>query len=312
MCHENLNKELLIRKFMFITCYDIMEILIQEPKHPFDIKWFRGISRYDTMTDVKFINKNTLIAANRECGKFYVVKFSLNPTSVNVVFTIDAIFNGIRKNTDLFTIDGNMIYFVSLDNTIGSLKFKNDTLILKDLITIPGRYLFHGITLYPDNKDIVYLASIYNPKLVMYNMKTKTILNEISLPKMETFLIKDIKFVDKNTIAVSGNNGGISIVNKNQTYNSGIGLYNATTFELFNFIELSNSHTDGLCFDGTYVYITCQGDSDENILKFKVEANKLIQVKGYSLPKFPHGIDATNGIVACTTYSNSSICVFQI
>jgi len=290
-----------------------MEIVLPE-KHTLDIRWFRGMSRYDTLTDVKFLNETTLICANRESGKIYLVKFSLYPTQANVIFKTDTVFSNTLKYIDLFFVKDDLIYFVSLDNTIGCLKLENNTLIKQNLITVPGNFYFHSITFHPTNKDIVYLAgALYNPKLVVFNMKTKEIVHEISLKKMSEQLLKDVKFLDENTIAVSGSGGLISKTNKNQTYTSKLGVYDSNTFEPIDVIEFEKSHTDGLGIDEQKnIYIACQGDSSENILKFKFEDNALVRLTGYSIPQFPHGFDVKYGMIASSSMKNSSICVLPI
>jgi hypothetical protein len=289
-----------------------MEIVLPE-KHSLGIKWFRGKSRFDTMTDVKFLNETTLIAANRECGKIYIVQVSLNPTHAKVIYSTDIVFNNQLKYIDLFTVKDGIVYFVSLDNTIGILKLENNKLIKLDLITVPKNYYFHSITFHPINSNIVYIGSaLFNPKLVIYNIVTKTVLQEVSLQNMETLLIKDVKFLDENTIVVSGTCGLISMTNKQHTYNSRIGVYNANTFDCIDFITLQNAHTDGIGLDDqNNIYLACQGDSAENLLKFTFENNRLIRQKGYMLPQFPHGFDVKYGMIACSSLKNSSICLFR-
>lgn len=290
-----------------------MEIKLPE-RHTLQVKWFRNKSRYDTVTDCKFINENTIITANRECGKIYVLNFSLNPSFAKVIYTTDTVFHNQLKYIDLFIIHEGLIYFVSLDNTIGCLQLENNQLIKKDLITVPGKYYFHSITFHPTKKNIVYLGgALYNPKLVVYDIEQRKLLHEISLEKMENLLIKDVKFLDENTIVVSGTGGLISRSIKTQTYDSGIGVYDANTFSLIDFVDLKSSHTDGLGLDeDNTIYIVCQNDTAENISKFKFENNKLVQLKGLSVPQFPHGLDIKNGIMAVTSMKNSSICVFQL
>ena len=291
-----------------------MEFYIREQTHPLSIKWFRGKSRYDTMTDSKFLNRNTILCANRECGKIYIIQFTTNPYSAEIVFTTDTVFNGEIKYIDLFTLKDDFIYFVSLDSTIGILKIEGDTLIKKELITVPANYYFHSITFHPIKPNIVYLGSaLFNPRLVIYDIQKRELLQEITLLNMENFLIKDVKFLDENTIVVSGTHGLISVTNKDYTYNSRIGVYNADTFECIHCLELKNAHTDGLALDyQKSIYLACQGDDKENLLKFRFQNNKLIQQKGYNLPQFPHGLDIQYGLVTCTSLKNSSICVLPI
>jgi hypothetical protein len=266
------------------------------------------------MTDSKFLNENTILCANRECGKIYVVKFTVNPYSAKIVFTIDTTFNGQFKYIDLFTLKDDLIYFVSLDNTIGILKIEGDTLIKKELITVPANYYFHSITFHPSKPNIVYLGSaLFNPRFVIYDIQKREVLQDLSLLNMEKFLIKDVKFLDETTIVVSGTGGLISVNNKNHSYNSGIGVYSAETFECLDYIEFNNAHTDGLVIDETKnIYLVCQGDRSENILKFKFENSKLIQQTGYTLPQFPHGIDIKYGLLTCSSLKNSSICLLPL
>lgn len=291
-----------------------MEIVIQEEGHPLGLKWFRGMSRYDTMTDAKFLDETTILCANREAGKFYIVEFSLNPNYAKVVFSIDTIFGKNRKNTDLFTVYKGYVYFVSLDSTIGIYKIEKKTLIKQELIIIPHKYHFHSITFHPTKENIVYLGSaLFNPRLVVYNLKTRTVIHDIVLPQLETYLIKDIKFIDEQTIVVSGTGDLISMTDKQYSYDSKIGLYNSETFEYIDSFPLPATHTDGMCIDEKgIIHLVTQGDLKENILRFIIENLKLKKIKGYYVPQFPHGIDLKYGKVMCACYKNSSIFIFKI
>lgn len=291
-----------------------MEIVIPEQGHPLGLKWFRGMSRYDTMTDSHFLDESTVICANREAGKFYIVDFSLQPSYAKVVFSIDTVFDGVFKYVDLFTICDNYLYFVSLDNTIGIYKIENKTLIKQELITVPAKYYFHSITFHPTKENIVYLGSaLFNPCLVVYNLQSRTVLEHIVLKNLESYLIKDVKFVNEELIAVSGTGGLISPTNKQHSYNSKLGLYNSETFEYIDSFPLPTTHTDGICVDeNNIVYLVAQSDSPTNILRFKIENSKLKQILGFQVPQFPHGINIKYGKFTCSSLKNSSIFVSEI
>lgn len=291
-----------------------MEIVIPEQGHPLGLKWFRGMSRYDTMTDSQFLDETTLICANREAGKFYVVEFSLNPTYANVVFSIDTIFDGIFKHVDLFTIHKGYLYFVSLDNTIGIYKIENKTLIKHELITVPQKYYFHSITFHPAKENIVYLGSaLFNPRFIVYDISARTVVHDLVLPQLETYLIKDVKFVNEQIIAVSGTGGLISPTNKTYSYNSKFAIYTSDTFECLDSLLLPETHTDGLCVDETgIIHLVAQSNASENILRFILNNSKLTQIVGYSVPQFPHGIDIRYGKFTSSSLKNSSVFISEI
>lgn len=292
-----------------------MEIIIREPSHPLPIKYFNQLSRYDSMTDVKFINKNTFICANRECGKFYLVKFSLDPNTVEILHSIDTVFDGVLKYVDLMVVHDDLIYFVSLDNTIGILKLENNKLKKERLITISDTKAdIHSITFHPTLKNIVYLGSaLFNPKLIIFDIESRKTINTVVLKGMENQLIKQVKFLDENTIVVSGTGGLISQTNKSQNYNSKIGVYNTTDFSCIDIIELHSSHTDDVCIDeNNIIYLVCQSTQKDNILKFKFENNKLIKIGSKHLPQFPHGLDIKYGMFAATSLKNSSVSILYL
>lgn len=292
-----------------------MEIIIREPTHPLPIKYFNQLSRYDSMTDVKFIDETTFVCANRECGKFYLVKFSLNPNTVQILDSIDAVFDGTLKYVDLMTIHNGLIYFVSLDNTIGILKLENNKIKKEKLITITDTKVHaHSITFHPTIKNVVYLGSaLFNPKLVIFDIEKEKTLQTSVLKGMEGLLLKQVKFLDENTIVVSGTGGLISQTNKNQNYNSKIGVYSANDFSCIDIIELPSSHTDDVCVDeNNIIYLVCQSTQKDNILKFKFENNKLIKIGSMQLPQFPHGLDIKYGMLAATSLKNSSVSILAI
>ena len=292
-----------------------MEIIIREDKHLLPLKWFNQLSRYDSITDVKFVDENTIVCANRELGKFYLVRFTLDPNTVQILHSIDAVFDGVLKCVDLMTMKGNFIYFVPLDNTIGILKLENNILVKQRLITITDTTLnSHSITFHPTKENIVYLGSaLFNPKLVVFDIEKEKTLQTIVLEGMKDVLIKQVKFLDENRIVVSGTGGLISQTDKHQDYNSKIGVYDANSFTLLDSIELNSSHTDDVFVDeNNVIYLVCQSTQKENILKFKFENNKLIKIGGLELPQFPHGIDIKYGMLAATSLKNSSVSIIKL
>ena len=110
-----------------------MEFVIEEPNvYNRPNFWFAGNSRYETTTDVKFVNDTTLVVANRMAAVLHLVEFNIEAQTFKILDRISLTYEGpvtltskgfkktsFYKLVDLINVKGNRIHYVSLDNDIG-------------------------------------------------------------------------------------------------------------------------------------------------------------------------------------------------
>jgi hypothetical protein len=306
-----------------------MEFVIEEP-NVYNIckKYFGNESRYETVTDVKFLDDKTLIIANRLAAMMYYVEFDVNTKNFTVLDRLSLTYTrpGLKfKNgrfqkqsfpdlIDLMTIKDNTVYYVSLQSTIGRVDIVNKKLIKRNLAVIPGQNAFHSLTFHPDQKHIMYLSSaMFAPtrKLVVYNSLTFE-QRDIILAGLEGCLIKDTKFLEDGRLIISGSNGMIFCEDVNKVYDGFIGLY-TPDFKCIDLVKIPGIQNDAVCLYNDVIYLTVQGGSgDGKVMKYTIENNKLQLIEEIVVGGFPHGIDARNGLLAVTSMSRSSVQLIRI
>ena len=174
-----------------------MEIIIREPnKYKRRTAWFQNGARNDTVTDVKFLDEHTLVVANREDSKMYLVEFSLNPNSINIISSLDLIYDNQPRLVDLFTLHKNKIWFVSLDDTICTVNIVDRKLVKDKIIYLGNKCQFHGINFDPEDDDILYLSGAMNDRtLTKYRLSDQKIIKREPLSGMERKLLKQCRFI---------------------------------------------------------------------------------------------------------------------
>lgn len=289
-----------------------MEIILREQnKYNRPTLWFRNQARNDTLTDVAFLNETTLVAGNREDAKLYLIEFNLKLNSIKIIDTIDLIYNRTPKHVDLFTIENNTIYIVSLDNTITIVKIINKKLILDTCIILNPECRFHGVTV---KNDLLYLSGAFTDrKMTIYSKSRNKILKRESLENMNNYFIKQCKFLQNDYFVVTSNTGGVDKVIENKVYDGYLGVYRVSDWKCIDIINLGQCQLDDICVWNNTIYITYQDDAIGKIMTFTFENEKLKkQEKEYITNGFPHGIDVKYGIIAVTCYKASSICILPI
>lgn len=292
-----------------------MEIIIREKnKYNRRTGWFWNQARNDTLTDVAFLNETTLLTANREDAKMYILEFSLNPTSMKILDTIDLIYDGKPRFIDLFTVHKNKVYFVSLNNTICTVNIVNNKLIKDTIRYLPNGCEFHGITVDPTNDDILYLSgAMEDRKLTIYSLSQNKILKREYLPgAMRAQRIKQCKFLQGKYLVLSSTLMGVQEHKKDYKYPCHLGIFNISDWTCVDELCLGYAQIDSLCVYNDVIYLTYQDDKQGKILTFKVENEKLKREKEYIVKGFPHGVDVNYDMVAAACLQSSSVCVMKI
>lgn len=292
-----------------------MEIIIREPnKYNRRTGWFNNQARNDTITDAKLYNENTLVTANREASKLYLVQFSLSPSYMKILDSVDLIYDNTPQHIDLLTIHKDTVYFVALSNTICTVKIVDNKLIKDKIYYLPAECCFHGLTFDPENDDIVYLAGAGDMKLTKYSFSENKILKRESLEGMKGHILKQCKFLHNNQyFVVSSTTGGVSKDNHHHKYFGCIAIFKVSDWSLVHILNLGYVHLDDLCVENDIVYLTYQDSNQGKIITFTFENNKLVRnSKEYIVKGFPHGVDVSNGILVAGCLQSSSVCAMKV
>ena len=286
--------------------------------------WFAGNSRYETTTDVKFVNDTTLVVANRMAAVFHLVEFDIESQTFNILDRIRLTYErpvtltskGFKKTSypkhvDLINVKGNRVYYVSLDNDIGIVDIVNRKFVKRDIITVKDEVYIHGIEFHPSKSNVAYLSgALYKPKLLVLDMNSGN-KQTVVLPGLEGRLIKSTRFLDENHIVVSAGAGLISTTEKNKSYDGYIAVYSLPDFECLDLITIKVAQTDDIAVYNGFIYSMLQGATEAKVCKYKFDG-KLQKLEEIVVGGFPHGIDARNGILAVTSMSRSSIQLIRI
>lgn len=302
-----------------------MEIVIEEPNvYNRPNFWFAGNSRYETTTDVKFLNDTTLVVANRMAAVLHLVEFDLDSQTFKILDRLSLTYEGpvtltskgfkkssYPKHLDLMNVKGNRIHYVSLDNDIGIVDIVNRKFVKRNLLTVADQVYIHGLEFHPSKPNIAYLAgALYKPKLLILDMTTMK-KQTVILPGLEGRLIKSVRFLDENHLVVSGGGGLISTTDKNKSYDGYLALYSLPDFKCLDLITIEIAQTDDVAVYNGFIYSMLQGATEAKVCKYKFDG-KLQKLEEIVVGGFPHGIDARNGLLAVTSMSRSSVQLIRI
>jgi hypothetical protein len=286
--------------------------------------WFSGNSRYETTTDVKFLDDTTLVIANRMAAVLHLVEFDIEAQSSRILDRIQLTYegplaltsNGFKKTSypkhvDLINVKGNRVFYVSLDNTIGIVDIVSRKFVKRDLLKVEDEVYIHGIEFHPSSPNIAYLSgALYKPKLLILDMTTLK-KQTVILSGLEGRLIKSTRFLDKNHLVVSGGGGLISTTDKNKSYDGYLAVYSLPDFKCLDLITVEVAQTDDVAVYNGFIYSMLQGATEAKVCKYKFDG-KLQKLEEIVVGGFPHGIDLRNGILAVTSMSRSSVQLIRI
>lgn len=270
-------------------------------------KMFAGQSRVETITDVKFVDKNHVVVGHRDQKMLYLVEVDHERKQARVLDRLYLVF-GYPRDVTLIHVAGKTIYLTFLTPFIGVVQIENNRLVKKGLYMMKDlRHGYHGV----HRKDnLLYLAgAMSNPVLVLYNLDTNES-QSFQLPGLEGINIKQTQLLD-DYIVVSACDGHISDIDPNCTYDGYVGVYRKDTYEKVDLIHLPVSQMDDLRVDKGRIFFVRQGPEDYGqVLQYKLENEKLVKVKEYRVGQFPHGLDIYNDVIACTSMKDSAISFF--
>lgn len=261
------------------------------------------------MTDVKFIDKDTIVAAHRYGCKVYLI--SIHFDGYQILDSMTLMHNGVPYQTEAFIVLNNVIYLISFTN----IMFIIDILPSNHLkqrncikLSCDKSVSFHGIAA---RGDFVYVTpskkTIGIEHIVTYNVNNGQLSKVACLG--DSIRVKGLAFLPNDLIIVIINyKAKTSMIEKGHTFDGAVRLY-TLDFTLLDSIEVPLTHFDAIVTTGHKFYATGADLDGGYIFKGKVNTSieKIESVCGYPVHDFPHGIDILDTIIAYTSYTTSGI-----
>jgi hypothetical protein len=288
-----------------------MDIIIHEPLNGFANKIYQGDRwRHPTMTDVKFINSEYIVAAHRYSGKIYVIH--LHNRTFTIIETLTLTYNGLQYQTESFIIHNNVIYMISFTNILTIIDIlHNYRLRQRQSITLNERKVpYHGIVF---KNDIVYVTPsnrhFGTEYITTYRIDNGTISNLVTLG--DNVRVKAIGFLLNDLIVIAINYKVVTPMTKEgHMFDGAIRLYNSN-FDLLDAIELKSTHFDCIAKKGNVFYVTGADVFHGYIYKGFVQQTSIMSLQAYRVHDFPHGIDIINERIGYTSYATSGIHIIE-
>lgn len=269
------------------------------------IKNFGNKSRFETITDLVFINDNLLVSADISDKVLHLVEFEYDSKKYKIIYSLDT-----PHHPDLIEICGNTIYIVNLNEYLTICEvIDNKKLVLKNNILIKYGYQYHGVCVNPNNSKELFLASTRRYKfLTLYKVK-EGVLNDYAIPKLENSYLKDMTFIDSEKVLIIGSDGG---PNKDTiVYISYLNLYKYVNgkFTFLDGITYKDCHMDAVVYVNGRYFVTAQLKESGCILTGTIESGFIIPMENRATDDFPHGLALTPSkkYIGHTSYSTGTV-----
>ena len=283
--------------------------------------YLKDKKRVATLTDVKFVSDDLLVAAHRAAAKAYLIQYR------DGAFTL---LDELRLNTargclnprkrfspkrffhpDLMSVSGNLIYMTEYTWRCCVIEIRNNKLRYKKTIGFKNPTL-HGC--YADSEMILF-GSCSNGKICTYNPKTGN-KKPIATGLDDGLRIKTIGKEQPNYLLLGTDKITGSTAERGAMAETSISLHRTEghTFTLLDTFDLPNTQIDGHAYsDGLHYFSIQDAEADTGHLAvFKVENDRLQLVKKIPCHLFPHGLDIRHGKLVYTSYTRSSISVIDL
>ena len=302
------------------TIYMKLEIIRNIPKEPSEEKsvfWKQGEfffgdqSRIATMTDVQFINKDTLVACHRAAAEVYLIKIINNTFQIIDSIVLDKEphkygWGRAAFHPDLMSYHEGIIYLSEYGPNYCIVEVSNDKLVYVGVYKGNNVNLsYHGILA---NDNGIYLGGC-NPAISTYikNNKYYNLLTSKSFTKERVKMISsynDLLIMGFDTEVGGGAKGtiGDTIIRILKHDKNNLQIIDES-------ILIKNAHPDGAVVYKDYYLFTrhCSIKRCGIISICKIYNNKLELVKEIECENFPHGIDVNENRIVYTSYAKSAI-----
>lgn len=284
-----------------------MDIIINEPLSSNERKLYQGERwRYPTMTDVKFLSTNMIVAAHRHGCKVYLI--SLEDTVYVIKDRLTLMYNNKPYPTESFVVLGNTIYMISFSDimTIIDILPGNRLRQRQTYVKLEDQVPFHGIA---SRNGLVYITpskqQIGTQYIHEYNPASGKLSKIISLG--DTIRVKGLAFLSNDLVVVVLNyKVETSMVQTGHTFDGVIKLY-TLDFTLLDSVEVPLTHFDAIVSQGSLFYATGADLQGGYIFKGCVDGQKFKSITAHSVHDFPHGIDIMDSKIAYTSYHTSGV-----
>ncbi len=275
-----------------------------------------NISRFPSVTDIKFLNKNLIVVAHRFACKLYLMEINYEKNTYTIIDTfITKDVNGYHC-CESFEIKNNKLYLIFFSNVLWIFDIFHNKFILHKKLFLKNNNTYHGIKIY---NDFLYLTpsnmlinNSFQDNILKINIHSHSI-EMLPLGNIENnYRIKDIAFINDNyIILIILYKTNIALKIKNQFIHGMIALFSYPTLQLLDKIDYKQIHFDRIIYRNNYFYITGQNETSGIIYKGCVDINnqKILNIKEINVFDFPHGLDIYDGLFAYTSYGNESLII---
>lgn len=311
-----------------------MELVIKKdvpskPTKPNQVFWrqqhfFLGTqSRIATLTDVKFVDENTMVVAHRAAAELYLIKIH-HQAKLNIIDTLVLHKEPEKYNTfhpDLMSIHNETLYLTCYRSKICIVKIVNGTSLSyqRTIIINKQNIPYHGIFYH---KEIIYLGGCNsthkNTLFSKYNTKTQKI-QHITNKHLNGYRMKSICYYDNNKLIIGLDTGGDvsknSLIKIFEIKESSSSSDDDVNLVQLGSIEIHQAQTDGSCIYKNYYFTTMHYIDSQKcyILVYKIENNNtLTLIKKKECHDFAHGIDIFDDKLAYTSYAQSCVIITSL
>jgi hypothetical protein len=265
--------------------------------------YFNEEHRIATVTDVKFLRDDLLIAAHREAAKLYLIKLMDDGYKIihqktlrtHLLPRFDRFFH-----PDLLVLRGNMIYMSEYSSRYAVYCIHNNKFSLRETFQI-NKNKYHGCHV---DGDFLFLGSVKGGMIDVVNTNTKVI--------SQLKIAPSIKPLDdrQTRIKTVGREGDYFILGMdrikgertkgmdNEGGDSWVGLFeqNGQTLNCISLINFENTQLDGYVrHQGNHFFTIHDGNLRSGTIQvLKVENSELRLVHATKCKSFPHGLDICN------------------
>jgi hypothetical protein len=284
----------------------------------FPFRIIGSAGRYDTLSDCAFLDDTHIVCADRQMATLYLVKVDISSNKFTVLDSQTCIVDGKPIHFDLLYVYKNKVFSVSYDNFFFMCDISNNTFQNFSITELNKEDAYHGLSA-ASTPDVLYFTNMKRPTIASYNLNTQ----EKATIRCHGVRLKDVSIIDEDHFVVlSSDNGPVTgtqledgkVHPNSKPYNSHALIYNKNTGKLLDTYVLKATQIDSCVFHNGYCYITCTNANGVGyILRCRITPGyKFAEPAMFPTEGFPHGIAIHNGLLAYTSYTDSSLTVLNL
>lgn len=284
--------------------------------YPFRIIGTAG--RYDTLSGCDFLDNTHVVCGDRQMARLYLIEIDISANKYTIKDEVECVVDGTPQHFELIYIANSKVYSISYKNTLFSCDIVADKFCNMTTTVINRDDAYHGVARASDTS--VYVSNMLKPTITEYNLITGAKRNMACVGGTR---LKDVAIIDTDHIlVVSSERGPINgqqlpdgtVAPHNKPYASHALVYNRHTGNLIDKRALPATQVDACIVDAGSCYITCTDASGCGyILRYTIsDTYQLVNPHYIPSAGFPHGICIRDGLLAYTSYANSSLVISRM